>query len=77
MPCRVGITTNPIERRIYWQSQVIRFKNWRIIKKFRTQEEAQVYENWYADKYNCRAHVGGPHSPGIWCVYRFDYLRER
>lgn len=77
MPCRVGITTNPDERKIQWQSKVVGFKNWRIIKKFRTQEEAQDYEKWYAEKYNCHAHAGGPHSPGIWSVYRFDYLRER
>jgi hypothetical protein len=77
MPCRVGITTDPNTRKTYWESHVIGFKNWRIVTKFKSKEKAQAYEKWYASRYNCRAHAGGPDTPGTWHVYRFDYIRER
>jgi len=77
MPCRVGITTDLTTRRAYWQAHVIGFANWRILEKSRSKEKAQEYETWYAGRYGCRAHAGGPDTPGTWYVYRFDYTRER
>jgi len=77
MPCRVGITTDPESRRAYWESQVVGFSNWRILKSFRSKNQAQEYENQYAAQYDCEAHGGGPAIAGTWCVYRFDYIRSR
>jgi len=77
MPCRVGITTDPEVRRAYWQSQVAGFKNWRILNRFRSREEAQGYESRYARRYGCQAAPGGADAPGTWYVYRFDYTRTR
>jgi hypothetical protein len=77
MPCRVGITTDPHTRKAYWEAHVVGFNNWRIVEKFRSKDKAQQYESWYANRYNCRAHAGGPDTPGIWYVYRFDYIREK
>jgi hypothetical protein len=77
MPCRVGITTDPNTRREQWRDQVVGFKNWRILSRFRNRAEAQKYEDRYARTYGCHAHPGGADAPGIWHVYRFDYTRER
>jgi len=76
MPCRVGITTDPETRRAYWQRQVVGFKNWRILAKFRSKQKAQDYETSYAARSGCQAHAGGPDVPGTWYVYRFDYTRK-
>ena len=75
MPCRVGITTDPEARRAFWQSRVVGFTNWRILKTFRSRIAAQQYETEYASRYGCRAAPGGAHAPGPWYIYRFDYTR--
>lgn len=77
MPCRVGISTDPDARRVYWQNQVVGFANWRILKSFRGKAEAQEYETQYAERYGCQAFPGGPDTPGTWYVYRFDFTRKR
>ena len=77
MPCRVGITTDPDNRKIYWAGRVVGFKNWRILAKYKSKERAQGHEDLYAKRNNCRAHAGGPDTPGMWYVYRFDYTREK
>ena len=76
MPCRVGISTNPAERMTYWDNRVVGLNKWRILKVFLTQQEAQDYETKYAAQYGCRSAPGGPHTPGQWSVYRFDYTRD-
>lgn len=73
MPCRVGITTNPDERKTHWQSKVVGFKNWRIIGRYQSRQRAQDHENRYARQNGCKAHAGGSDAPGTWHVYRFDY----
>jgi len=77
MPCRVGITTNPQRRRSDWENQVVGLTNWRILAQYRTKSKAQEHENRYAARIGCLAHAGGPDTPGIWHVYRFDYIRTR
>jgi len=77
MPCRVGITTNPTQRRTYWESQVVGLTNWRILATYRTKAEAQAHETRHASTYGCQAHAGGADAPGIWSVYKFEYVRTR
>lgn len=79
MPCRVGMTTDPEERKAYWKSKVEGFKNWQILKTFtnKEKEQAQKYETDYATKHGCEAAPGGPDAPGAWYVYRFDYTKTR
>lgn len=77
MPCRVGITTDPEERKAYWRNRVVGFSNWRILKTFRSRRRAQQYERRYAEKHGCKAYAGGRETPGRWHVYRFNYTRER
>ena len=77
MPCRVGITTNYNERKAQWESQVVGFRNWRILKRFKSREKAQEYETWYAKRYGCHASGGGRDDSGMWYVYRFEYTRIR
>ncbi len=76
MPCRVGITTDPNERKADWNRSVKGLKNWRILKKFRNKSDAQEYETRYANRYGCIAHPGGADAPGIWHVYYFEYTRD-
>lgn len=77
MPCRVGITTNPSGRKAYWETKVVGFTKWRILKVFRTQQDAQDYETSYAVRYDCEFSPGGQPASGPWSVYRFDYTRRR
>ena len=77
MPCRVGITTKPEERKNYWQNNVVGFKNWKILARYHSREKAQAHEDRYAKTYGCRAHAGGADAHGIWHVYRFDYIRAK
>lgn len=77
MPCRVGITTNPEERKAYWNRNVHGLSNWRIIGTHKTKKAAQAQESNYAIKHGCHAHPGGEDVPGPWYVYKFDYTRKK
>lgn len=77
MPCRVGISTRPEQRKSEWEREVIGMTNWKILGKYPIKKEAQEHENRYARTTGCKASHGGPHTPGTWYVYRFDYTRSR
>lgn len=77
MPCRVGITTNPGQRKAYWENQVVGLSNWRILATYRSKAQAQAHENRHAASFGCQAHAGGPETPGTWSVYKFEYVRVR
>lgn len=71
MPCRVGITTRPDERRREWQRRYPTLRNWEQ-RQFESRSAAQAWEN----KQPCERSGGGaePDSPGAtWYAYRFDY----
>lgn len=74
MPCRVGITTNPAERRRYWESQHSTLRNWRILASGLKKSAAQRRENEEASQRGCRAAPGGAGSENdSWSVYYFEY----
>lgn len=77
MPCRVGITTDPVTRKVTWESKVAGLKNWRILASYRSREEAQAHETRYAQRSGCQAAPGGAEAGGTWYVYRFDYTRTK
>ena len=77
MPCRVGITTEPDRRREEWEKQVIGFRNWRILEQFDNRDDAQDYEDEYANEHNCEAHPGGEEASGTWYVYYFKFDGDR
>lgn len=74
MPCRVGMTTDPDERRRYWESQYPTLHDWVILGHYRSKSEAQKAETMFADKNGCVSHPGGD-GPEIadWVVYGFRY----
>lgn len=76
MPCRVGITTRPDERRAEWERAVIGLRNWQIIGRYSSKEQAQAHEDRYAAQTGCQASHGGPDPDGTWYVYRFDYTKS-
>ncbi len=74
MACRIGITTDPDERKQYWQSRCRGFKNWRILERGLTKAQADAAEQRLAKQHNCEAHAGGPSIPGqSWSVYFFEH----
>lgn len=74
MACRVGITTNPGERRRYWESKYSTLRNWRIVSRHETKSAAQQKENEIARSRGCDASPGGAGSAyARWCVYVFDH----
>ena len=83
MPCRVGITTDPSERKRHWEREVVGLKNWRqqhVGSKLAAQtEESRRHnfcKNFEPSRGVCHAHPGGgdPDEYG-WHVYEFDYSR--
>lgn len=74
MACRIGMTTNPGERKRYWEGQHSTLSNWTILGRYRTKTEAQQAENQFASTYGCVASPGGDGQEyADWVVYKFDY----
>lgn len=85
MPCRVGITTDPEQRKRDWESRVVGLRNWQTHDWYWNKEDAQAEENRlvkhcraYEDRGECHGKAGGgdPKDYG-WTVYSFDYTRMR
>ena len=74
MRCRIGITTNPDERRAYWRSQHRTLNNWTILGAYPTRSQAQRAETMEAARRGCEAHQGGG-GPEVatWYLYYFTY----
>ena len=77
MPCRVGITTDPVKRKTEWNSKVVGLKNWKLLASYNTRKKAQEHEDRYAERYGCKSSHGGADAKGPWHVYRFEYLRKK
>jgi hypothetical protein len=83
MPCRVGMTTRPDERRTKWETRVIGFANWQILNSFRSEAAAKEYANAYAIRNGCESSLDDPEPRGSprdyeerydwWYVYYFEY----
>ena len=74
MPCRVGMTTDPSERRRHWESRHSTLRNWQIVARNLTYAEALRREESVADTYGCVRAPGGRRVEGRdYVVYRFDY----
>ncbi len=73
MSSRMGITTDPDARRADWESQVVGFRNWRLLRTFGAKMGAQKFAAQYATKYGCRVSPDDANGGGKWYVYRFNY----
>ena len=73
MPCRVGITTDPVRRKQEWE-QKGSVRNWEILASGLTKNQAQDEENRIARERGCEAYPGGlDNGLSNWCVYYFEY----
>jgi hypothetical protein len=88
MPYKIGITTNPEERRVYWQNRTTGFTNWQILEIFRSKAAAKEYETEYALRHGCEEAPGdldflGREKESVtdheywWYVYCFGYETEK
>ena len=74
MACRIGITTDPEKRKLYWEGQHPTLRNWEILEWHNTKSAAQKAETRLAKQYNCTAHPGGDGPENDrWAVYKFDH----
>lgn len=74
MACRIGITTNPGERKRYWEEKHPTLRNWQILERHKTKTAAQAAETRLAAQHGCEAHPGGDGPENAdWAVYKFDY----
>jgi len=74
MACRIGITTNPGERKRYWQGQHPTLRNWRILERHSSKSAAQNAEYRLSKKDGCIASAGGDGPEYTdWVVYKFEY----
>ena len=73
MTCRIGITTDLIERRAYWEGKYPRsFRNWQVLEECYSKSAAQAREIQLAKHYKCESHprgCGDEHA--TWHVYYF------
>ena len=73
MACRAGITTQPQERKAFWQRKHPLMRNWQLTTAFLSRKEAQAWED---RQYSCEKSGGGsnPDTPAArWYGYRFDF----
>ena len=78
VPSRVGITTDPKRRRKLWMRRVTGFRNWRIVRRFATKEEAQAFELVYSGERGSVSYQGGrPSRKRVWYVYQFNYSEDK
>lgn len=74
MPCRIGITTDPLERNRYWRSQYTSLTNWRIIGSRPSKTMAQTEESLIANNWGCDASPGGAGPEyATWYIYAFEH----
>ena len=77
MVCRIGITTNPEQRKAQWLREYPTLRNWEIlIGPTKDKAEAQIAETMLSQKSGCESAPGGddPDDPfAQWYVYRFYY----
>lgn len=77
MSCRIGMTTNLYQRRIYWESKYSTLTNWQILAgPFSSKAEAQKKETELAKKHGCESHPGGDDADFVgakWYVYGFNF----
>lgn len=73
MACRVGISTDPDERKVYWKRVHPSLRGWKILSMHKTKTAAQVGENRVAREHGCDSAPGGPNSPLPWYVYHFYF----
>ncbi len=74
MGCRIGITTDPQERRREWQSRYPSLRNWLILGTHFYRASAQLQEDRHAGRFGCEAHPGGRGAEiAKWYVYHFEY----
>ena len=74
MACRVGMTTNPGERKRHWEGECPTLRNWTILGRYSTKSEAQQAETMFAQQHGCvSAAGGGGNENDDWVVYKFDY----
>lgn len=74
MACRIGMTTNPGERKRHWESEHSNLSNWQILGRYKTKSEAQKAETAFANQQNCVSSPGGAGAEqDDWVVYKFEY----
>ena len=74
MACRVGMTTDPVERQRHWRGQYPYMTNWQILRSQLTYNEALEWERYYAGLYGCVSHPGGSSVLGrVWSIYYFQH----
>lgn len=74
MTCRVGMTTNPGERKRYWEKKHSNLRNWKILGHYKSKSKAQEAERIFAQKYGCVSYSGGRgNEHDDWVVYKFNY----
>ncbi len=77
MSSKMGITTDPDAKRAHWESRVVGFRGWRLLRTFGTKPGAQKFAAQYAEKYGCRVSSVDTNVEGTWYVYRFNYNKIR
>ena len=77
MACRIGITTDLIERERFWRSKYPRtFHNWQVVETHYTKSIAQSRETFLANVWGCEASPGGDgpeNENAAWFVYYFQH----
>ncbi len=75
MACIIGMTTDPERRKQEWKRKHPGLRNWRILKRNLSKEQAQEEELKLARQFGCDSDPGGRKSEkgALYAVYTFEY----
>ena len=74
MPCQIGISMSPEQRKTQWEQERPTLRNWQILEVCDRKSEAQRRERELARQYGCHHHQGGSGPEyTTWYVYYFQY----
>ena len=73
--CRVGMTTNPDQRKAKWEAEIPNTTDWKWFGPYDSRETTQAVETALAEDGGCESHHGGgePENNNPWWVYKFTY----
>ncbi len=77
MGCRIGMSTDPEERKRYWESQYEGFADWEILAEGLSKDAAQEKETELAAQRGCESSPGGEGPDEGWSVYYFTFTGKK
>ncbi len=73
MPCRVGITLDPIQREQERKAQYPSLRHWRVVTTYEQRSLAERAAQFLSERFDCDSESEGGPEHATWYLYRFTY----